>query len=798
MTWAGLTALLSHWRRNPLQLFTLIAGLAMATALWTGVQAINSEARASYDAAASTLNEGQFAQILPRDGRDISQADYIKLRRAGWLVSPVVQGRFRGLRLMGIEPITAPNGFDPFELNLNQGIDPTAFLDGRGMLIAHPNDIADLQDLGIQTFSAPDSVPGIVITDIGTAQQLLSKTNLISRLVVNPVQPMGQPALETIAPHLDLRAAQSGSDIAQLTDSFHLNLTAFGLLAFAVGIFIVHGAVGMAFEQRRSTIRTLRALGLPLSKLISIMFLEMILLALIAGSIGVTLGYLVATLLLPDVAATLRGLYGASVSGTLQVRPEWWLSGLGIAVFGTLLAASSALWRIARMPLLASAQPRAWGLIAGRIRLVQLAVSLALLLCAALLAQFGTGLFAGFAMLGAMLIGSALGLPLLLELILRIGSMQAQKPISEWFWADSKQQLPGLSLALMALLLAMATNVGVSTMVSSFRLTFIGFLDQRLSSEMYVTADSADQAKQLVQLVRPHVDAVLPLYNVQRELAGMPAELYGARDHQTYVENWTFLDAAPQAWDRLHADQGIIINEQMARRTELAIGDIVTVTPELALPIVGIYGDYGNPIGQAVMSESQFVAQYPNQSPLRFGLRLPPEQVPELMALLVQNGQSEANMIDQNEIKSVSLRIFERTFAVTSALNVLTLSVAGFSILMSLLTLAGMRLPQLAPIWAMGTTRGQLGRLELLRAVLLALLTTVLAVPLGLMLAWALLSVVNVAAFGWQLPMMLFPGAYFNLLVLGLAAATLAAAWPALRLARTPPSVLLGVFSNER
>ena len=63
MTRTALTALLSHWRRAPLQLFTLIAGLALATGLWSGVQAINAEARASYDAAAATLGEGRFARI---------------------------------------------------------------------------------------------------------------------------------------------------------------------------------------------------------------------------------------------------------------------------------------------------------------------------------------------------------------------------------------------------------------------------------------------------------------------------------------------------------------------------------------------------------------------------------------------------------------------------------------------------------------------------------------------------------------------------------------------------------------
>ena len=107
------SALLGHWWRNPLQLFTLLAGLALATALWSGVQAINAEARASYDAAAATLGEGQFDRLTRRDGKPISQATYVALRRAGWLVSPVVEGRLNGVRIVGIEPLTAPGTLAP-------------------------------------------------------------------------------------------------------------------------------------------------------------------------------------------------------------------------------------------------------------------------------------------------------------------------------------------------------------------------------------------------------------------------------------------------------------------------------------------------------------------------------------------------------------------------------------------------------------------------------------------------------------------------------------------------------------
>lgn len=797
MTRAALSALLSHWARNPLQLFTLLAGLALATALWSGVQAINTEARSSYDAAAATLGEGQFDQLLAADGGTIAQADYIALRRAGWLVSPVVEGRLNDVRLVGLDPLTAPGGLGP--VSLEDDADIGAFLSGSGQIFAHPDVLSQLQATGAELIPAPDIAPGTAITDIGLAQRLLQRDGILTRLIVAPEQPLVQGSLAEVAPRLSLRQAQSGSDIAQLTDSFHLNLTAFGYLAFAVGIFIVHGAIGLAFEQRRPVVRTLRALGVPLNRLIWLMALELAGFALVAGVMGVALGYVIAAALLPDVAATLRGLYGADVAGTLSLRPVWFLSGLVVALGGTILAAGGALWQLTRMPLLASAQPRAMAMAAGRRAMLLGGLATLLLGTAGALALWAEGLIAGFAILAALLIGAALALPVLLDRVLALGQALSRSVTAGWFWADTRQQLPGLSLALAALLLAMAANVGVSTMVSSFRLTFAGFLDQRLSSELYVYADDTAQAAALEAFVTSRADAVLPLLSVTRDLAGAPGQLYAARDHATYRENWQFLSAIPQVWDVLARGEGVLVNEQMARRAGLALGDPVMVAEGVALPVIGIHGDYGNPIGQAIITEPLFRTLYPEVSASRFGLRLSPDDVPAISAALRDEfGLPVANIVNQAAIKAFSMDVFDRTFTVTAALNVLTLAVAGFAMLMSLLTLAGMRLPQLAPVWSLGMTRRALGRFELARAVMLAVLTAVLALPLGLALAWVLLAIINVEAFGWRLPMYLFPADYARLGLFALLAATLAALWPAIRLARTPPAVLLKVFSNER
>jgi len=181
------------------------------------------------------------------------------------------------------------------------------------------------------------------------------------------------------------------------------------------------------------------------------------------------------------------------------------------------------------------------------------------------------------------------------------------------------------------------------------------------------------------------------------------------------------------------------------------------------------------------------------------GLRVWPAAIPALIAALQEKfGLDGRNLMDQVTLKAESKRIFDRTFAVTAALNAFTLGVAGIALLTSLLTLSNSRLPQLAPLWAIGITRRRLAAIELLKTLSVALITTLLALPLGLMVAWCLIAVVNVKAFGWRLPFHVFPLQLLQLLAVAMAAALLAALVPVLKLARMQPARLIKIFADER
>ena len=800
-----------------MQFATLLIGLISAIALWSGVQALNQQARTSYGRAAAALGGTRTAMLVGRNGATFPQALFVELRRAGWPVSPIVEGRIqidgRTFRLLGVEPVTLPAeaGNTPV-----MGGDLQAFVMRPGETRVARETLSELgasegdtpmtsSDLKLPPLRVSAQLaPGVMVADIGIAQQLLKLPEQISRLLIGKARGP-RAALEAVAgDRLRLVEPEAETDLERLTDSFHLNLTAFGLLSFFVGLFIVNSAIGLAFEQRLPMLRTLRACGVSAAQLNTVLVFELIFLALIAGLLGMVCGYLIAAALLPDVAASLRGLYGAQIPDHLSLQPQWWIGGLLISVVGAILAAAQSLWKASRLSVLAAAQPQAWHQAQRRWVVFQGIGALAVFAVAFGFFWFGDSLLAGFAVLAAMLLGAALVLPLILELVLGAGQRRAQGAITSWFWADSRQQLSGLSLALMALLLALSVNVGVGTMVESFSQTFVNWLDGRLTADVYLNAADDTQARAITAWLRERrdVSAILPGGRAETQLAGAPLEIFGLPDHATYREHWPLLRAAENAWIRLRPGNAAFVSEQLALRLKLAIGDhldVPTPSGNWPLEVVGVYADYGNPKGQIAVNFAALTRYFPNIPLTRIGLRAEPAAVPALMSALREKfGLDDRNLIDQATLKAESKRIFNRTFAVTAALNAFTLGVAGIALLTSLLTLGNSRLPQLAPLWAIGITRQRLAMIELLKTMSVTLMTALLALPLGLMVAWCLIAVVNVKAFGWRLPFHVFPLQLAELLLVAMAASLLAAVIPVLKLARLQPVALIKVFADER
>jgi len=827
--------LLSHYKRHPGQLAMLLLGLWVASALWSGVQAINASARDSYARAEALFTTG-LDRLERRDGEPLTRDDYLRLRRAGLPVSPLLEGSIEApdgtrLTVIGIEPFTLPGDSDfaaAGSLSSSPG-ELTAFLTPPWQTRVAPD---TLPALGVSHREAPGAEPrlaGLVearlpplilaprlppdtlVMDIAAAAALLDSGERITRLVTAP------EALEQAPEGLVLTRAATLVSPGQLTESFHLNLTAMALLALAVGLFIVQAALGLALEQRLGLLRTLRALGVSGRGLVGLLALELLLLGIIGALAGIVSGVWLARVLQPDVAATLGSLYGADVAVTLNLPWHYWLGGLAVTLGGLLLAGSGVLWRAARLSVLGLGQAQAWR--SGFHRQLKLmsaaggAVALGGLALWLWLAWQppGEGLLAGFGLVAALLLASALWLPPLIALLLAgLGRLLRRRPLAQWALADLQLQLPRLALAMMALLIALSANLGVSSMVGGFRLTFLDWLDQRLVADFYLRP-SVEQHDDIHAWLAEHdeVEELLPTRRSEgtlvavgrdadaRQLA-LPVGLYGITPGSALLPSWPLLATRAgrdDAWQAFAAGEAAFVNEQLAIAEGLAPGDRLTLTApggEAVLPVAAVYPDYGNTRGEVLLATPELASRFA-APPGSIGIVLAPGgDGAALRAGLRQHfaiGGDE--LVDQREVKRIATGIFERTFTITRALSALTLAVAALALLASLLAQARERRLQLAPLWALGVPRQRLVTVQLAQLGGAAFVVGALALPLGTLLALGLVAVINVAAFGWRLPLHVFPGEMALTLATAVGVALAAAALPAVKLWRAPPRALL-------
>ncbi len=826
----ALATLLSHYRRHPGQLAMLLLGLWVASALWSGVQAINASARDSYARAEALFSTG-LDGLERRDGEPLTRDDFLRLRREGLAVSPLLEGELEApdgtrLTVIGIDPLTLP-GDSAFATG-GGAVALSGFLTPPWQTRVSPD---TLPALGVASHEAEDTKPQLddgrklpplslapalppdtLVMDIAAAAALLGSGETLSRLVTAP------GALAAAPRGLVLTRADTLASPGQLTESFHLNLTALALLALVVGLFIVQAALGLALEQRLGMLRTLRALGVSGRALVGLLALEMLVLGLVGALAGIASGIWLARALLPDVAATLGSLYGAGVGSDLSLPWHYWLGGLGVSLGGLLLAGSGVLWRAARLSVLGLGQAQAWR--AGYYRQLgsmSLAGGLCVLIGIALWGWLsrqpaGEGLVAGFALVAMLLLASALWLPPLLALMLAgLGRLTGRKPLAQWALADVQLQLPRLALAMMALLVALSTNLGVSSMVGGFRLTFLDWLDQRLVADLYLRPPPAQfEAIDTWLSARPEVDERLATRRTDTTLVSVdtgqeggsrtldvPIGVYGITPGERLRPSWPLLETLTgreAAWSAFVKGEAFI-NEQLAIGQGISPGDRLTLTtPDgpASLDVAAVYPDYGNPRGEVLLA-TPWLAKRFRAPPGSMGIVLAEnaDEAALRQALAARFDLGRDALRDQREVKQIATGIFERTFTITRALNALTLGVAALALLASLLAQARQRRRQLAPLWALGVRRSRLIRVQLAQLGGVALITGTLAIPLGIAITWGLVAVINVAAFGWRLPLHVFPGEVVLTLATAVTVALLAAALPAITLWRTPPRALL-------
>ncbi len=239
-----------------------------------------------------------------------------------------------------------------------------------------------------------------------------------------------------------------------------------------------------------------------------------------------------------------------------------------------------------------------------------------------------------------------------------------------------------------------------------------------------------------------------------------------------------------------------MVSEPYAYRHDVGVGDKIklrTDNGERAFTVVGVYYDYGSDEGRVTLSRRTYNRHWRDRAITSMGIYARADaDVAEIEARLrdVAAGQ-ELHIRSNASLRQASLEVFDRTFAITAVLRLLVTIVAFVGVLSALAALQLERARELAILRVNGLTPRQLWQLVTAETGLMGLCAGVLALPLGIGMALALILVINRRSFGWTMQVSLDPAILAQGLLLALLAALLAGLYPAFKMARTPPALAL-------
>jgi putative ABC transport system permease protein len=360
-----------------------------------------------------------------------------------------------------------------------------------------------------------------------------------------------------------------------------------------------------------------------------------------------------------------------------------------------------------------------------------------------------------------------------------------------------------------ALAVAVAMLAGVTVMVGSFRSSVAAWLDRTLAADVYVTTPSwrlarseATLAPEVLARLRaePGARGLDVLRQVQTQgpggritVSGMDAALPGGARRAELVAG-----GAREAEDAMRALAGrgaALVSEPLARRARLGPGATLAVrgpAGEVRFPVAGVYRDYGNEAGAALVDLGTFARAFGDGPPSNAALYLAPGADPEATVerLRTELADHALQIRSNRTLRGEVLAIFEQTFAVTRLLQGMGLLIAAAGVALSLLVLARERRGELALYRALGATRAQLFRVFLGRGLAIGVAGLAVGGAGGAGLALVLVEVVNPAFFGWTLGLHAPWGALAGQALTILAVVVAASLWPALAASRTPAAEL--------
>ena len=872
-----LRAHLRHLWRERWQAVLAVFGIAVGVAVVLAVDLANASSREAMRVAGERL-DGTATHAITGPGERLAEHHYAELRlrwRSGdplfadvRAMAPLVTAEIRVFgshaAAVGDVPSGTNGGSRGWPVQL-LGVDPAAdagmraavpgVAGGGGRLMSEPGAVLLDRDaarrIGVAsdtetpiwirsggrvvevtvlgTFAADGSAEGpalgqgLMVADIATAQELLGRVGVLSRIDLQRESPspanftgrllerifpglVVSPGLEVtdapeagdggglaagLGPGLRLESlAERAADTRGLAASFQLNLAALGLLALFVGLFLVHGTLAYAVLRRQRQFGRLRALGVRPGELKRMVLAEAAVLGIAGTLLGLVLGRWLASGLLGLISGTLEGLYGQVAVAALafDVVPPIKAALVGLA--GTLLAALPAARRAAEAaPLLLlgnaltrTSRPKA-----------RLSGALALVGFGLLCLLPGTGYLGGLLAVGGFLLAAALLTPLLVgRLLSAVERVLAKGPL-RWrmLMREAVRGLARSGVATAALVVALATAVGMGLMVESFRGSVDSWLEARLAAPLHVQLPG-EHSGVPAALAEVLDDAAV---SGRVERVTWDDRVHGQPVRVSRVQRWG--EVPPDLGLSLLAGrfdaQGVLLSEPLARRLNVGPGahlEVPVLSGSRSLPVAGVFREYGAGPGLLLIPAETGVEPLPAMLTLELhGVQS--AAIERLIPALAAAGPEGTRVRRNDELLTLARGVFDRTFRVTGVLQSIAGMVAAFGLFGALTALGLERRVQYGVLRTLGVGRSAPAWQNLAEALLLAAAAALVALPLGAVVAVILVEVVNVRAFGWSLDLHFPPWIFIQALVVALVAGAAAAVLPAWSIWRTPPGTLL-------
>ncbi len=655
-----------------------------------------------------------------------------------------------------------------------------------------------------------------ILADVALAQELYGFEGRVDRVEIKPrlelnLQQLASRVEGLLPPTYQVQPASARRDEGErLVRALEFNLTALAGVSILVGIVLVATTLATSVVQRQNQIALLRSLGASRSQIARAILVEAGAIGLVGGSLGVALGWIGADSAVSSVRATVATIAEGVTPGIIRLKWEWALTGISLGFFASIFAALLPLREALRTPPIQGLRSQHPQSIAGRPWKMRAALFALLVGAAAFFASLPPladrpiwALVSALFLLSTLLVLAGplidicagirprfMGAGAAISIRLAQAALEASRTRAAW-----AASAVGVSVAL---------AVSMTTMVGSFRQSVVDWTAQAMPSDLYVrplttvggaSAGTIDPALTEVAIDTFGADFVDPFHQSSAHYKGNLILLGGAAFTVVAQHGGVpFLDGRPsrEVFAEAAERSAAVVNEPFARRYKVKAGDTLSIdTPAgfIEREIAGVYRDYSGHIGRVVIALEDYLKAYPNEGPKSIAIFLPPDQDLEssranFMQALA--GAYSVEVLNNRELRAEVLRIFEGTFAVTIALQIISSLVAAIAVIAVLSALIRERRRELAVVRVLGASRTQLFNLVLSEAFLLGLAGTLGGLFIGLIVGYVLVTVVNLQSFGWSLDFVI-PGSIFMILMIVIPACLLAGLAPAFMALRTAP-----------